>query len=65
MLLPASARPLFRAAARHAHDAIDGDTWTRARGWALFFGLMFLAEGGNEPSMRALGLRTIDAVLRD
>jgi aminoglycoside phosphotransferase (APT) family kinase protein len=63
MLLPPPARRMFRASARHPHDAIDEDTWTRARGWALFFGLVFLAEGASEPSIRALGERTLDAVL--
>jgi aminoglycoside phosphotransferase (APT) family kinase protein len=63
MMLPASARSQFRSSARQPPDTIDDDTWLRARGWALLFGLMFLAESASESWMRTLGQRTLSAVL--
>lgn len=65
MVLPPSARSTFRAAARGAADAIDDDTWMRARGWALALGLACLASSRDDEPMRALGRMTIDAALND
>jgi aminoglycoside phosphotransferase (APT) family kinase protein len=65
MLLPASSRSTFRFAARGDLDPIDDDTWTRARGWALLLGLVFLAHSVDDPAMGALGRATIDAILND
>jgi hypothetical protein len=44
---------------------IDEDTWTRARGWALLFGLIFLSSSQDDEVMRAMGRRTLDRVLGD
>jgi hypothetical protein len=46
-------------------EAIDDDTWTRARGWALLFGLIFLSSSRDDEVMRAMGRRTLDRVLAD
>jgi aminoglycoside phosphotransferase (APT) family kinase protein len=40
-------------------SALDPDTRTRARGWALSLGLAYLANGGDDDAMRQLGLATI------
>jgi aminoglycoside phosphotransferase (APT) family kinase protein len=65
MLLPASSRSMFRAAARGDLATTDDDTWTRARGWALLLGLVFLAHSIDDPAVGSLGRRTIDAILND
>jgi aminoglycoside phosphotransferase (APT) family kinase protein len=65
MLLPASVRLSFRAAAGGATGWIDDDTWTRARGWALALGLAFLANSEDNDVMGSLGRATLEAVLGD
>jgi aminoglycoside phosphotransferase (APT) family kinase protein len=65
MLLPATARSTFRAAARGALDSLDDDTWMRARGWGLAMGLAHLAASRDDEAMAALGRMTIDAALTD
>ena len=64
-VLPSSARATFREATREMGKAIDEDTWTRARGWALLFGLIFLSSSRDDEVMRAMGRRTLDSVLAD
>ena len=65
MLLPPSARSIFREAARGAFDSLDDDTWMRARGWALALGLAYLAASRDDEAMGALGRATINAALND
>ena len=65
LLLPSPARTTFREATREMGEAIDDDTWTRARGWALLFGLIFLSSSRDDEVMRAMGRRTLDRVLAD
>jgi aminoglycoside phosphotransferase (APT) family kinase protein len=76
MLLPPPMRLKFREAAAGPAQPIDDDTWTRARGWALAFGVIFLASardrlvhsgvpGPASQMMAAIGRTTIDAVLAD
>jgi aminoglycoside phosphotransferase (APT) family kinase protein len=65
MLLPASARSLFRRSARAELNTLDDDTWMRARGWALALGVAFVATSRGDEPMNALGRATIDAVLSD
>jgi len=65
LLLPPPARATFREATREMGEAIDDDTWTRARGWALLFGLIFLSSSRDDEVMRAMGRRTLDRVLAD
>jgi aminoglycoside phosphotransferase (APT) family kinase protein len=43
--------------------AVDDATWARARGWALFFGLMFLAHSADSPANEAIGRRALREVL--
>jgi aminoglycoside phosphotransferase (APT) family kinase protein len=64
MLLAARDREAFRAACSQG-DAIDDDTWVRARGWALTLGLAYLAHSRDHPRWRAVAERTIDAVLEE
>jgi aminoglycoside phosphotransferase (APT) family kinase protein len=64
-LLPATARPIFRKLVTDLSDWVDGDTWIRARGWALALGLAFLASSRDDELMSLMGQRTIDAVLGD
>jgi aminoglycoside phosphotransferase (APT) family kinase protein len=65
MLLPASARPIFRAVARGPDDRIDDETWMRARGWALALGLAYLASSRDRVVLGQISRATIEAVLRD
>jgi aminoglycoside phosphotransferase (APT) family kinase protein len=65
LLLPSPARATLREATREMGEAIDDDTWTRARGWALLFGLIFLSSSRDDEVMRAMGRRTLDRVLAD
>ncbi len=64
-MLPSSARSIFRASTREQFNAIDDDTWMRARGWALALGLAYLASSRDDEAMGALGRATIDAALND
>ncbi len=43
--------------------AVGDATWARGRGWALFFGLMFLAHSADSPVNGAIGRRTLSQVL--
>ena len=61
MLLPADARAVLRA---HADD-VDDATWARGRGWALVLALAILASSADNPVMRGVSQRTLDAVLTD
>jgi aminoglycoside phosphotransferase (APT) family kinase protein len=65
MWLPPSTWPAFRASARGESDALDDDTWMRARGWALALGLAYLARSRDDELMGALGLATVDAALNE
>jgi aminoglycoside phosphotransferase (APT) family kinase protein len=61
MLLPTDARAVLRTYAGHLDDA----TWARARGWALALAVAILASSADNPVMRAVGRRTLDAVLTE
>jgi aminoglycoside phosphotransferase (APT) family kinase protein len=63
MVLPASARRVLRDAARNSDSPVDDHTWARARGWALALGLSYLAHSRDNPSLEAIGVSTVDAVL--
>jgi aminoglycoside phosphotransferase (APT) family kinase protein len=43
--------------------AADDATWARGRGWALFFGVMFLAHSADAPVNAAIGRRALSEVL--
>jgi hypothetical protein len=66
MLLPAEShgafRDSYRAAAGHSGDA---GIWARARGWALALSLVFLAHSADNPLLRGIGDRTVNALLND
>ena len=53
------------ASAREELNAIDNDTWIRARGWALALGLTYLASSRDDEALGALGRATMDAALRE
>jgi aminoglycoside phosphotransferase (APT) family kinase protein len=59
MLLPGPAHARFRAAVGDVDDA----TWARARGWALFFAVTYLAHSSDDPTMRAIGDTTLSRAL--
>jgi aminoglycoside phosphotransferase (APT) family kinase protein len=63
-MLPAESRRGFRAA-YGATILGDGDTWLRARAWALLLGLAHLAHSRGDDRMRVLGRATIAAALSE
>jgi aminoglycoside phosphotransferase (APT) family kinase protein len=64
MLLPLSWHGAFRAAYEAARGGVaDDDRWLRARGWALNFGIVYLAHSADNPQLLAVGRRTLDRVL--
>jgi aminoglycoside phosphotransferase (APT) family kinase protein len=54
------AREIFRNALE-----VDDETWARARGWALDFGLMCAVYSGGDPVLAGTGNRTLREVLTD
>jgi aminoglycoside phosphotransferase (APT) family kinase protein len=63
LLLPAAWREAFRAAYEAAGGPADDALWRRARGWALHFALVYLANSADNPQLRNVGRRTLRAVL--
>jgi aminoglycoside phosphotransferase (APT) family kinase protein len=61
MLLPSTAHSRFRAAV----GDVDEPTWARARGWALFFAITYLAHSRDNATMREIGQSTLARVLAD
>jgi len=58
--LSADSRDVFRNAL-----AVDDATWSRARGWALRFGLRAVAYSADNPVLGDIGRRTVAEVLAD
>jgi aminoglycoside phosphotransferase (APT) family kinase protein len=65
MLLPPLARQTFLTSVRGEFYPLDDHMLIRARGWALALGLAYLANSGDDETMRALGRATIDNALSD
>jgi aminoglycoside phosphotransferase (APT) family kinase protein len=65
MMFQPSVPRRFRTAAGGSTNWIDDDTWTRARAWALVFGLAFLAILRDSEVFGRLGRSTLEAVLGD
>lgn len=67
MLLPASVHGAFLEAYQAARAPDSGPAgealWTRAKGWALNFALIFLAHSADNPQLQAVGRRTLHTVL--
>ena len=63
MLLRGSARSMFRDLTCGAGGWLDGDTWTRARAWALALGAAYLAHAGTNDRFAAVAAATIDEVM--
>jgi aminoglycoside phosphotransferase (APT) family kinase protein len=71
MLLPLEHHAAFRSAYRSARadpagsaeDAASAALWTRARGWALNFAIVFLAHSADNPQLLNVGRRTLSRVL--
>jgi aminoglycoside phosphotransferase (APT) family kinase protein len=57
--------PEGRARFRTAVGGVDDDTWTRARGWALAYAIIFVAHSADDPAMARVGRATLAAVLAD
>lgn len=54
-------KPRTRARAIAALPEVSADTWRRARGWAVLYGLMLLDAGlADDPRMAAIGAWTLD-----
>ena len=58
-------RAQFRQLACGSTGWLDHDTWDRARGWAIALGAVYAVISDDDPSMSALGRRTIAAALHD
>jgi len=56
--------PDARVAFRRAAGAVDDDTWTRARGWALALGVAILAGSADNDAFTRLGHATVSAAVR-
>lgn len=64
MLLPPAHHEAFRSAYGDAGGAgVDGDTWARARGWALTLSVAFLANSADNPLIAGIGRSTLRAAL--
>jgi aminoglycoside phosphotransferase (APT) family kinase protein len=63
MLMRGPARSTFRDLTCGAGGWLDGDTWTRARAWALAFGTAYLAHAGANDRFAAVAAATIDEVM--
>jgi len=61
LFLPAETRAVFRNALQ-----VDDATWARARGWALWFGLIALPYyQSTNPVLAGIARRAIEEVLAD
>jgi aminoglycoside phosphotransferase (APT) family kinase protein len=60
-----SAQSNLLATALAESNVIDGDTWMRARGWALALGLTYLASSRDDEALGVLGRATLDAALSE
>ncbi|MDA8319178.1 MAG: phosphotransferase, partial [Actinomycetota bacterium] len=66
MLLPPEVRPAMWDQYQSGGPAgLSAGLWTRARGWALALGLVFLAHSADNPQLLAVGERTLREVLAD
>ena len=68
MLLPLEQHATFRAAYRSARPGPPDPAawtarWTRARGWALGFAVVFLAHSEDNPQLMTVGRRALERVL--
>ncbi len=63
LLLPAARHGAFRAAYEAAGGLADDALWRRARGWALNFALVYLANSADNPQLRTVGRHALAAVL--
>jgi aminoglycoside phosphotransferase (APT) family kinase protein len=60
---------MFDAGARHRFmdafgRAVDGDTWARARGWALVLSTAMLSNSDDNPRMFAVGEFGVGQILK-
>lgn len=46
-----------------AHAGADEHAWQRARGWAMNFAVIYLANSDDEPVQRSIGQRLLDTLL--
>ena len=63
MVLREPARSVLRDLACGPTGWLDGDTWTRARAWALALGTVLLAHAGDDGRVAEAAARTIDEVI--
>jgi aminoglycoside phosphotransferase (APT) family kinase protein len=65
MLLRGAARSTFRDLACGADGWLDGDTWTRARAWALALSAAYLANAGANNRFASVAAATIDEAIME
>jgi aminoglycoside phosphotransferase (APT) family kinase protein len=65
MLLQEPARSTFRDLTCGAGGWLDGDTWTRARGWALVLGVAYLSHADADDRFAPLATATMEEVLQE
>jgi hypothetical protein len=61
MLFDSGPLEVFRDAAADVED----DLWRRAYGWALVHSLACISNSADNPTINAIGRKTLAAVLRD
>lgn len=65
MIFDVEHRALFRDATMVDGDGIDDDTWMRAKAWALYFAVAYLANSADVPVLNRIGRATLANVLSD
>ena len=63
MLLREPARSTFRDLSCGVDGWLDGDTWTRARAWALALGTAYLANDAANDRFASVAVTTIDEAM--
>lgn len=63
MLFDEAEREIFRRALLLNDKSIDVHTWHRSRAWALYFGVMYVANSADNETLRRIGEATLARVL--
>lgn len=52
-----------RAVFRHAAGGIDDATWSRAKAWGLYFGMMYLLHSADSPRFERMGTQLLERIV--
>lgn len=63
MLFDDEGRYFFRSECKIDGRSVDIHTWKRARGWALSIAIMMLSYSDDNPTLRRIGMATLNQVL--